>query len=166
MLTKILTSLVAITLVASVANAQPHPTDQDAYPGNFPPDFANNYPATYGESLTKILDLTSDLNLPPVFLDPDFRDLKVQRQFNSFRAAVREMLELQTKSDPLIRTRDLANPYTASISAYCSYYSQVSIEQPGCIKEEPIVLTPPAPVVPPPAFRPAPAPQPPVPALW
>jgi hypothetical protein len=164
MLTKILTGLVTISLIAGAAQAQPRPTDQDSNAGNFPPDFANNYPATYGESITKILDLTSDLNMPPVFIDPDFRDLKVQRQFNSFRSAVREMLELQTKSDPLIRTRDLANPYTASLSAYCSYYHQVSIEQPGCIKEEPIVLTPPEPVVPPPAFRPAP--QPPVPALW
>lgn len=100
MLAKILTGLVSTTLIAGIAQAQPHPTDQDAYPGNFPTDFANNYPATYGESLTKILDLTSDLNMPPVFIEPDFRDLKVQRQFNSFRAAVREMLELQTKSDP------------------------------------------------------------------
>lgn len=164
MLTKILTSLAATALIVSVAQAQPTPTDQDSYPGNFPPDFANNYPATYGESLTKILDLTSNLNMPAVFFETEFRDLRVQKQFTAFRSVVREMLDLQTKSDPLIRTRDIASPYTASLSSYCSYYHQLSIEQPGCIKEEPVVLTPPEPVVPPPAFRPAP--QPPVPALW
>lgn len=164
MLTKILTGLVTISLIAGATQAQPRPTDQDTNAGNFPTDFANNYPATYSESLTKILDLTSDLNMPAVFFETEFRDIRVQREFNAFRSAFREMLELQTKSDPLIRTRDLANPYTASLSSYCSYYHQVGIDQPGCIKEEPIVLTPPEPVVPPPAFRPAP--QPPVPALW
>ncbi|MCS6960755.1 MAG: hypothetical protein RMK91_11990 [Pseudanabaenaceae cyanobacterium SKYGB_i_bin29] len=164
MLAKILTGVVSAALVSGVACADPRPTDQDAYPGNFPPDFANNFPATYGEVYTKVLDLTSDLNIQTPFFEIEFGDQKFQRQFNAFRSIVREMLELQNNSDPLIRTRDLANPYTTALSSYCSYYQQLNIEQPGCIKEEPIVLTPSEPVLPPPAIRPAP--PPPVPALW
>lgn len=157
MLAKILTGVVSAAVISGAAYADPHPTDQDAYPENVPP--------TYGEVYTKVLDITSDLNIQAPFLQIEFGDLRFQRQFNAFRSVVREMMELQTKSDPTIRSRDLANPYTTALSSYCSYYQQLNIEQPGCIKEEPIVLTPPEPVVSPPVFPPAP-PAPPVPALW
>ncbi len=137
-------SLVAAsTLLASgAAFADPMLTDQDQFPRNLPP--------TYNQVQNKVLDLTSDSNLPNPFFQTTFRDQWIEQQARAFRAINRDMMDLQTLSDATIRTRDLP-------SAYCS--SLLAEGYNGCA----------APEEPAPAVRieaPAAVPAPPVRALW
>jgi hypothetical protein len=131
-------------LATGAAFADPLLTDQDQFPRNFP--------ATYPQVQNKVLDITSDPNLPNPYIQTTFRDQLIERQSNALRAIHREMMDLQTLSDATIRTRDLP-------SSYCS--SLLSEGFNACAAPEE-----PAPVVAP--FRPAPAiaPAAPVPALW
>ena len=140
-------SLVAAsTLLASgAAFADPLLTDQDQFPRNFP--------ATYPQVQNKVLDMTSDPNLPNPYIQTTFRDQWIERQATSFRAINREMMDLQTLSDATIRTRDLP-------SSYCS--SLLSEGFNACSAPEE-----PAPAVPMPRVEAPPAvTYPPVPALW
>jgi len=140
-------SLVAAsTLLASgVAFADPLLTDQDQYPRNFP--------ATYPQAQNKVLDMTSDPNLPNAYIQTTFRDQWIEQQSNAFRAMNREMMDLQTLSDATIRTRDLP-------SSYCS--SLLSEGFNACAAPEE-----PAPAVPMPRVEvPSAVPSRPVPALW
>jgi hypothetical protein len=154
-------AITAITGMAVPSYADPLLTDQDYYPRDFSP--------TYNESITKILDLTSSTNVVPPWVQFEFMDQKIEREFTSFRTMNREMWELQTSSDETIRTRDLANPYTTSLASFCTYYRSSGIELPSgtdnsCLEAQ----APPAPE--PPRYEPAPPPpvrRPvPVPALW
>ncbi|TYQ31218.1 hypothetical protein [Pseudanabaena sp. UWO310] len=140
-------SLVAAsTLLASgAAFADPLLTDQDQYPRNFP--------ATYPQVQNKVLDITSDPNIPAPYINFKYRDQWIEQQVNAFRAINREMMDLQTVSDATIRTRDLP-------TSYCS--SLLSEGFNACAAPEE-----PAPVVP--VTRPevpAAVPARPVPALW
>ncbi|OIP77320.1 MAG: hypothetical protein AUK48_04295 [Oscillatoriales cyanobacterium CG2_30_44_21] len=140
-------SLVAASalLATGAAFADPLLTDQDQFPRDFP--------ATYPQVQNKVLDITSDPNLPNPYIQTTFRDQWIERQSNALRAIHREMMDLQTLSDATIRTRDLP-------SSYCS--SLLSEGFNACAAPEE-----PAPVVAP--FRapaPAIAPAAPVPALW
>ncbi|PZV13424.1 MAG: hypothetical protein DCF20_15445 [Pseudanabaena sp.] len=139
-------SLVAAsTLLSSgAAFANPTLTDQDAYPRNFP--------ATINQAQTKVLDMTSDVNLPNPYIQFTFRDEWMQRQNNAFGAINREMMDMQTLSDATIRTRDLP-------SAYCS--SLLSEGYNACAAPEE-----PAPAVPMTRVEPPVVPSRPVPALW
>lgn len=139
-------SLVAAsTLLASgAAFADPLLTDQDQFPRNFP--------ATYPQVQNKVLDMTSDPNLPNPYIQTTFRDQWIERQSNSLRAIHREMMDLQTLSDATIRTRDLP-------SSYCSSLLAEGFN--ACAAPEVS-----APAVPAPRYEPTPAPVRPVPALW
>ena len=141
-------SIVAMsTLLASgAAFAETPLTDQDQFP--------RNYPATYPQVQTKVLDIMSaDPNLPNPYIQNRYRDQWIERQAITFRAINREMMDLQTLSDATIRTRDLP-------SAYCS--SLLSEGYNACaVPEEP---APAAPMISAPAV-PAPVANP-VPALW
>lgn len=138
-------SLVAAsTLLASgAALANPTFTDQEQFPRNFP--------ATYPQAQNKVLDMTSNPNLPDAYIQTTFRDQWIERQTNAFRAMNREMIDLQTLSDATIRTRDLPSPYCSSL---------LSEGFNACIAPEE-----PAAAVPMPRFEPT-APSRPVPALW
>jgi hypothetical protein len=140
-------SLVAAsTLLASgAAFADPLLTDQDQFPRNFPP--------TYPQVQNKVLDMTSDPNLPNPYFQTTFRDQWIEQQANAFRAINRDMLDLQTLSDATIRTRDLPSSYCSSLLA--EGYN-------GCAAPEE-----PAPAVPAPRVEaPAAVQNAPVPALW
>ena len=104
-------SLVAAsTLLASgAAFADPMLTDQDQFPRNLPP--------TYNQVQNKVLDLTSDSNLPNPFFQTTFRDQWIEQQARAFRAINRDMMDLQTLSDATIRTRDLPSAYCSSLLA-------------------------------------------------
>jgi len=138
--------VVASTLLASgAALADPLLTDQDEYPRNFPP--------TYPQVENKVLDMTSDPNLPNPYIQTTYRDQWMERQNNAMRAIHREMMDLQTLSDATIRTRDLP-------SSYCSSLLAEGFN--GCAAPEE-----PAPAVPAPRVEtPAAVPAAPVPALW
>jgi len=98
----------ALTLLSSGAVfADPLLTDQDQFPRNFP--------ATYPQVQNKVLDMTSDPNLPDAYIQTTFRDQWIERQGNAFRAINREMMDLQTLSDATIRTRDLPSSYCSSL---------------------------------------------------
>jgi hypothetical protein len=98
----------ALTLLSSgAAFADPLLTDQDQFPRNFP--------ATYPQVQNKVLDMTSDPNLPDAYINTTFRDQWIERQANAFRAINREMMDLQTLSDATIRTRDLPSSYCSSL---------------------------------------------------
>ena len=137
-------SLVAAStlLVSGAAFADPLLTDQDQFPRNFPP--------TYPQVQNKVLDMTSDPNLPNPYIQTTFRDQWIERQSNASRAINREMLDLQTLSDATIRTRDLPSPYCSSLLAE-GYNACAAPEEP-------------APAVPAPRYEAPPAR--PVPALW
>lgn len=140
-------SLVAAsTLLASgAAFANPLLTDRDQYPRNFPP--------TYPQVENKVLDMTSDPNLPNPYLQITYRDQWIERQNNAMRAIHREMMDLQTLSDATIRTRDLPTSYCSSLLAE-GFNACAAPEEP-------------APAVPAPRVEaPAVAPAAPVPALW
>ena len=139
-------SLVAAsTLLASgAAFADPLLTDQDQFPRNFP--------ATYPQVQNKVLDMTSDPNLPNPYIQTTFRDQWIERQSNSLRAIHREMMDLQTLSDATIRTRDLPSSYCSSLLAE-GFNACAAPEVP-------------APAVPTIRYEPTPAPVRPVPALW
>ncbi len=136
----------AVTLLASgAAIANPKLTDQDQYPQNFPP--------TYPQVLNKVLDMTSDPNLPNPYFPLKFRDNIIEEQSNALRAIHREMMDLQTLSDATIRTRDLPSSYCSSLLAE-GFDACAAPEEP-------------APAVPAPRFDPPAAiPSRPVPALW
>ncbi len=138
-------SLVAASalLASGAALADPTSTDQEQFPRNFP--------ATYPQAQNKVLDMTSDPNLPNAYIQSPFRDQWIERQANAFRAMNREMMDLQTLSDATIRTRDLP-------SSYCS--SLLSEGFNACSAPEE-----PAAAVPTPRFEPT-VPSLPVPALW
>ena len=137
-------SLVAAStlLVSGGAFADPLLTDHDQFPRNFPP--------TYPQVQNKVLDMTSDPNLPNPYIQTTFRDQWIERQSNALRAINREMLDLQTLSDATIRTRDLPSPYCSSLLAE-GYNACAAPEEP-------------APAVPAPRYEAPPAR--PVPALW
>jgi hypothetical protein len=139
---QVLLLLLGVTVCPVSALAETFQTDQDGYPRNFP--------ATYNQTLNKVLDLTSDPNLPPLF---ELRDLVIFRQYNAFRTIMRDMFDMQTLSDYTIRTRDLPTAYCTSLLAE------------GFDQCRPIVVQEP-PVAPPPEPPVAPPPPPPVPALW
>ena len=153
-------AITAITGMVAPSHADPLLTDQDYYPRDFSP--------TYNESITKVLDLTSSTNVVPPWLQFEFMDQKLEREFTSFRTMNKEMWELQNSDDDNIRTRDLANPYTTSLASFCTYYRSSGIELPAgtdnsCLEAQ----APPAPE--PPRYEPAPPPvrrPAPVPALW
>ncbi|NKB17015.1 MAG: hypothetical protein HC770_00960 [Pseudanabaena sp. CRU_2_10] len=153
-------AITAITGMAAPSHADPLLTDQDYYSRDFSP--------TYNESITKVLDLTSSTNVVPPWLQFEFMDQKLEREFTSFRTMNKEMWELQNSDDDNIRTRDLANPYTTSLASFCTYYRSSGIELPAgtdnsCLEAQ----APPAPE--PPRYEPAPPPvrrPAPVPALW
>lgn len=137
----------AVTLLASgAAFADPALTDQDQFPRNFP--------ATYPQVQNKVLDMSADPNLPDPYFQYTYRDQWIERQTAAFRAINREMMDLQTMSDPTIRTRDLPSSYCSSLLSE-GYNACAAVEEPA-----PAV---PMPRVQPPAVAPAPAP---VPALW
>ena len=157
-------AITAISCIATPSYADPLLTDQDYYPSSSPQDF----PPTYNESITKILDLTSSTDITQPWIQFEFMDQVLEREATGFRTAIREMWELQTDSDEIIRTRDLANPYTTSLASFCTYYRSSGIELPAgtdnsCLEAQ----APPAPE--PPRYEPAPPPvrrPAPVPALW
>ena len=138
-------SLVAASalLASGAAFADPLLTSQDQYPQNFP--------ATYPQAQNKVLDMTSDPNLPDPYIQTTFRDQWIERQANAFRAMNREMMDLQTLSDATIRTRDLPSSYCSSLLAE-GFNACAAPEEP-------------APAVPMPRVE-TPAPVRPVPALW
>lgn len=149
----------AISLIAAPSFADPLLTDQDYYPRDFSP--------TYNEALTKVLDFTSSTNVAPPWIQFEFTDQKMEREFTAYRTIFKEMYDLQTLDDDNIRTRDLANPYTTSLASFCTYYRSVGLELPAgtdnsCLEAQ-------APPEPPKYEPPAPPPvRPPitVPALW
>ncbi|NUN65013.1 hypothetical protein HCU40_09645 [Pseudanabaena biceps] len=135
----------AVSLLATgAAFADPLLTDQDQFPRNFPP--------TYPQVENKVLDITSDPNLPNPYIQTTFRDQIIERQSNALRSIHREMMDLQTLSDATIRTRDLP-------SSYCS--SLLSEGFNACSAPEEPAPAVPLPREQPPAVAPAP-----VPALW
>ncbi|PZO44177.1 MAG: hypothetical protein DCF19_02965 [Pseudanabaena frigida] len=137
--------VVASTLLASgAALADPLLTDQDQFPRNFP--------ATYPQVQTKVLDLTSDPNLPNPYIQTTFRDKWIERQASAMRAIHREMMDLQTLSDATIRTRDLPSAYCSSLLAE-GYNACAAPEEP-------------APAVPATRVETPVVPSRPVPALW
>ncbi len=140
-------SLVAAsTLLASgVAFADPLLTDQDQFPRNFP--------ATYPQVQNKVLDMTSDPNLPNPYIETTFRDQWIERQATAFRAINREMMDLQTLGDATIRTRDLPSSYCSSLLSE-GFNACSAPEEPAPAVSIPRVETPPA------------VSSPPVPALW
>jgi hypothetical protein len=161
------TLAVSASVLASPSFAEPFinftslATDQDVYPVNYP------YP--YNAVQTLILDMTSS----PFILQPFplvFPDLLVERQFNGFRSIMREMYDLQTLSDPNIRTRDLPSAYTTTLSDFCGYYNVTGAVYPidgspnaaECNAAVPVAAVPEPPASPQPTYIP-PAP---VPALW
>ncbi len=136
--------VVASTLLASgAALADPTFTDQEQFPRNFP--------ATYPQAQNKVLDMTSDPNLPNAYIQAPFRDQWIERQANAFRAMNREMIDLQTLSDATIRTRDLPSPYCSSLLSE-GFNACNAPEEPAA-------------AVPTPRFEPT-VPSRPVPALW
>ena len=139
-------SLVAAsTLLASgAAFADPLLTDQDQFPRNFPP--------TYPQVQNKILDMTSDPNLPNPYIQTTFRDQIIERQATAFRAINRDMMDLQTLSDATIRTRDLPSSYCSSLLAE-GFNACAAPEEPAPVVSIPRVEVPMVPA-------------PPVPALW
>jgi len=154
-------SIAATSSFVAPASADPHLSDQDYYP-------TSTHPATYNSVQTKVIDLTSNLNVASPYLQIDYVDLKVEREFNSIRAVTKEMWAMQTLGDDNIRVRDLASPYTTALSCFSSYYQVLGIAVPtddsSCpsieVRQE-VVMAPPAPapiIIQPPA--------PPVPALW
>ncbi len=155
---------VATSAFATPGYADPNLTDLDVVPRNYPP--------TYPEVQNKILDATSSINVPSIWLQTDFRDMAIERQHNSIRGVTKEMLDLQTLGDDNIRVRDLANPYTTALSCFSSYYRVTGAEIPlggtpcGNIVEyqkEEVTETVTLPPVQP---RVEPVPVRPVPALW
>ena len=138
---QILSVVTALTLSPAVVLADTFQTDQDAFPRNFP--------ATYNQTLNKVLDFTSDPNLPPLF---ELRDIVIMRQYNAFRSIIRDMLDKQTLSGPTVRTRDLPTAYCTTLLSEGFDPCRPPVETP------PPAPTPPEPVLPPP--------PPPVPALW
>ncbi len=141
-------SIVAVsTLLANgAAFAETPLTDQDQFP--------RNYPATYPQVQTKVLDMSADPNLPNPYIQNRYRDQWIERQAITFRAINREMMDLQTLSDATIRTRDLPSAYCSSLLSE-GYNACAAPEEPA----------PAAPMISAPAAVPAPVANP-VPALW
>ncbi len=138
--------LAATTLLASgAAFADPLLTDQDQFPRDFPP--------TYPQVQNKVLDMTSDPNLPNPYIQTTFRDLWIERQSNALRAIHRDMMDMQTLSDATIRTRDLPSSYCSSLLAE-GFNACAAPEEPAPAVPAPRVETP------------AVTPAAPVPALW
>ncbi len=77
--------------------------------------FPRGFPATYPNAINQVLDMDSSTNLPNPWIQNDFRDLEIERQFNAFRTVNRDMLDLQTLGKPTVRTRDLPSAYTSSL---------------------------------------------------
>ncbi|MGQ9865072.1 MAG: hypothetical protein ACUVSQ_02115 [Pseudanabaenaceae cyanobacterium] len=162
--------LVAMVGMAGGAMANPQLTDHDAFPQDVPP--------TYEQVVRKVLDMSSDMTLLDPWIQTEFFDKTIERQFNSLRAVRREFMDLQTLSAPTIRTHDLTSPYHTTLSCFASYYrvSDLEIPQakyPHCLTvveaqpTTPVTISPPV-VEPAPAAPVAPPPPPrrPVPALW
>ena len=141
-------SIVAVsTLLANgAAFAETPLTDQDQFP--------RNYPATYPQVQTKVLDMSADPNLPNPYIQNRYRDQWIERQAITFRAINREMMDLQTLSDATIRTRDLPSAYCSSLLSE-GYNACAAPEEPA----------PAAPMISAPAAVTAPVANP-VPALW
>ncbi|MCA6572798.1 MAG: hypothetical protein IM516_02545 [Pseudanabaena sp. M158S2SP1A06QC] len=138
--------VVASALLSSgAAFANPLLTDQDQYPRNFP--------ATYPQVQNKVLDMTSDPNVPNPYIQTTYRDQWVERQNSAMRAIHREMIDLQTISDAAIRTRDLPSSYCSSLLAE-GFNACAAPEEPSPAVPAPRVETPAA------------VPAAPVPALW
>ncbi len=135
-------------------------TDQDVFPANYP------YPYAAVENL--VLDFTSSRYIAQPYIQIEYPDAIVQRQFNAFRSVIREFYDLQTLSTPNIRTRDLSSPYTTALSEFCGYYKVTGAAYPVVGTPSATECNPPEPVVS--VAAPEPAPQPvisaPVPALW
>lgn len=157
--------LVAPSFAEPVLNFTSLGTDQDVYP--------INYPYSYSAAQTLVLDMTSSGFISQPWIQLEFPELIAERQLNGFRSISREMYEIQTLSDPNIRTRDLSSPYTTALSEFCGYYLVSGAAFPvtgtpsaaDCNSVSVSVV--PTPVAPPSApervFVPAPRP---VPALW
>jgi hypothetical protein len=154
-------AITAISLIAAPSYADPLLTDLDYAPRDFSP--------TYNDALDKVLDFSSSTNVTPPWIQIEFMDQKMERELTAFRTIFKEMLDLQTLDDETIRTRDLANPYTTSLSSFCSYYRSVGLDLPAGTDNSCLEAQAPAPE--PPKYEPAPPPpvsRPPVtvPALW
>ncbi len=160
--------LMAMVSVAGGAVANPQLTDHDAFPQDVPP--------TYDQVIRKVLDLSSDPSMLSPWIQTEFFDKVIERQFNALRAVRREFLDLQTLSSPSIRTHDLTSPYHTTLSCFASYYrvSDLEIPQakhPHCLTvveaqpTTPVTISPPV-VEPAPMAPPPPRPRRPVPALW
>jgi hypothetical protein len=150
----------AISLIAAPSFANPLLQDQDYYPKDFSP--------TYNEAINKVLDFSSSTNVASPWIQFEFMDQKLEREFTAYRTIFKEMLDYQTLDDENIRTRDLTNPYTTSLASFCSYYRSVGLELPAGTDNSCLEAQAPAPE--PPKYEPpAPPPvRPPitVPALW
>ncbi|CAN1208749.1 DUF4168 domain-containing protein [Tumidithrix helvetica PCC 7403] len=133
-------AIASMAIVTAPSFADPYRTNQDAYP--------KNYPAIYPQVQTKVLDMTSDTNEPVPFFQFEWRDQVIGRQSNAFRAVQQEMMDLQTMSDPTIRTRDLPSAYCTSLLAE-GFNACAPV-----VEAEPVVV---------PRYEP---PSPAVPALW
>ncbi|MFN3926470.1 MAG: hypothetical protein ACK4QL_03910 [Pseudanabaenaceae cyanobacterium] len=141
--------VLGIVSAPALVMAETFQTDQDAFPRNFP--------ATYVQTIKKVLDMTSSPNLPPLF---ELRDQVIFRQNNAFRSIIRDMLDMQTLSTPTVRTRDLP-------TAYCTTLLTEGFDPCRPLPPEPVATPPPEPIAPPPPEPIAPPPPPPpVPALW
>ncbi len=113
----------ALTLLAiGAALADPLITDQDEFPRNFL--------ATYPQVQNKVLDMTSDPNVPDAYINTTYRDQWIERQANAFRAVNREMMDLQTLSSATIRTRDLPSSYCSSLLSE-GYNACSALEEPS-----------------------------------
>ncbi|MEI6429955.1 MAG: hypothetical protein WCO45_16470 [Pseudanabaena sp. ELA607] len=77
--------------------------------------FPRGFPATYPNAINRVLDMDSSTNIPNPWMQYDFRDVEIERQFNAFRTVNRDMLDLQTLGKPTVRTRDLPSAYTSSL---------------------------------------------------
>ncbi|MEE3718747.1 hypothetical protein V2H45_18550 [Tumidithrix elongata RA019] len=131
-------AIASMAIAAAPSFANPYRTNQDAYP--------NNYPAVYPQVYTKVLDMTSDINLPNPYIQFEYRDQEIGRQTSAFRAVNQEMMDLQTMSDPTLRTRDLPNVYCSSLLAEGFNSCAAPV-----VEAEPVVVPryePPAPAVP------------------
>jgi hypothetical protein len=102
-------AIASMAVISAPASADPYRTQQDVYPAY--------YPASYPQVQTKVLDFTSNTNIPVPFFQFEWRDQVIGRQNNAFRSINQEMFDLQTLSDPTLRTRDLPSAYCTSLLA-------------------------------------------------
>jgi hypothetical protein len=101
-------SFAAVSAAGAVLPAMAEPlTDANYFPRGFP--------TTYPNAINRVLDMDSSTNIPNPWIQNDFRDLEIERQFNAFRTTNRDMLDLQTLGKPTVRTRDLPSAYTSSL---------------------------------------------------